>query len=254
MTPGVFTSSQESHQHSLFTLEALYEYDDFMGSIRNMADLGCGAGEDLEWWATRTTRDESRKPLKINCVGIDLADSLDLVRRYPNIRYQSQDFETDILRQRAKFDVLWCHDAFQYVLNPLATLRLWHASMSKDGMLVLIVPQTTNLERKSQAFDQRSGCYFHWTLVSLIHALAVSGFDCGGGFFRRAIDDPWLHAVVYRSEVGPQDPRTTTWYQLAELELLPESAVAGINRYGYLRQRDLVLPWLDRGLISYRDY
>ena len=30
------------------------------------------------------------------------------------------------------------------------------------------------------------------------------------------------------------------------LLVLPASAVDSINRYGYLRQRDLVLPWLDR--------
>jgi len=59
---------------------------------------------------------------------------------------------------------------------------------------------------------------------------------------------------VYRSTVEPQDPRTTTWYQLADQGLLPDSAVAGIQRHGYLRQQDLVLPWLDRSLASFQDH
>jgi SAM-dependent methyltransferase len=249
-----FTNPQQSHAHSLQVLDLLYEYDDFMLSVRTMADLGCGTGLDLEWWATRTTRDEQRRPLNIQCVGIDLAPELPMARRYPNIRYQSQDFETDLLRQRQRFDVLWCHDSWQFVLDPLRTLPIWYRSMSDDGMLVISVPQTTNIHQRQQAFDQRDHRYFHWTMVNLIHVLAVSGFDCAGGFFRKLSRDPWLHAVVYRSAVGPQDPRTTTWYQLADLGLLPDSARAGIQRHGYLRQQDLVLPWLDRSLASFHDH
>jgi hypothetical protein len=41
---------------------------------------------------------------------------------------------------------------------------------------------------------------------------------------------------------------------LAEQKLLPESAVASLNRYGHVRQRDLVLPWLDRSLTCYENY
>ena len=252
--PSAFSSPDDSHQHSLETLKALYEYDDFMESVGIMADLGCGTGLDLEWWATRTTRDEQQRPLNIRCVGIDRAPELAMAQRYPNIQYQSQDFETNLLRQKRRFDVLWCHDAFQYVINPFATLALWRDSLAQDGMLILIVPQSTNVEHHTQAFDQRDFCYHNWTLVNLIHVLAVSGFDCAGGFFRKNPQDPWLHAVVYRSEIPPRDPRTTMWYELADLGLLPESACASILRYGYLRQRDLVLPWLDHSLMSYANH
>jgi SAM-dependent methyltransferase len=251
---GVFSSPDASHAHSLATLNVLYEYDDFMSSISIMADLGCGRGLDLEWWATRMTRDEHPRPLNIRCVGIDREPELSMARRYPNIQYQSQDFETALLRQNQRFDVLWCHDAFQYVMNPFQTLSIWRDSLNKDGMLVLILPQSTNIEHRTQAFDQRNYCYFNWTLVSLIHVLAVSGFDCRGGFFLKNPQDPWLHAVVYRSEIEPRDPRSTSWYELSDLGLLPESACVGIQSHGYLRQRDLTLPWLDRGLRSYANH
>ena len=85
-------------------------------------------------------------------------------------------------------------------------------------------------------------------MVSLIHTLAVSGFDCAGGFFKKQPDDPWLHAVVYKGSVKPMDPRVTSWYHLAEKGLLPTSAVHSLNKYGYVRQRDLVLPWLDKSI------
>jgi len=248
---GYFSSPQDSHSHSLHTLTALYEYDDFMESVGIIADLGCGPGLDLEWWATRTTRDEQRRPLNIKCVGVDRGADLAMAQRYPNIQYQSQDFEQPLLRQKRRFDLLWCHDAFQYVINPFSTLRVWRDSLAPDGMLVLILPQSTNLEYRVQAFDQRDYCYYHWTVVNLIHVLAACGFDCAGGFFRKNPQDPWLHAVVYRSEITPQDPAATSWYNLADLGLLPTTAMESINRHGYLRQRDLVLPWLDRSLRSF---
>lgn len=256
MKLGYFTSEEESHNHSLETLNLLFEYDDFMLSVSSMADLGCGIGLDLKWWATRCTRDEKKRPLNIRCTGIDEQERLPIARQYHNVNYQRQNFEDSILYTNTKvkqrtYDVLWCHDAFQYVLDPLHTLKKWYQALNKNGMLILILPQTTNIHYREQAFDQRDFCYYHWTLVNLIHVLSVTGFDCADGFFRKLPHDPWLHAVVYRSDQQPRDPHRTTWYDLAESGLLPESAVSSIQRHGYLRQRDLILPWLDRSLTSY---
>ena len=243
-----FSSPELSHQHSLETLNCLYEYDDFMQSITSVVDMGCGAGHDLEWWATRTTRDEAARPLNIRCIGLDHAEELAMSRKYKNIRYVSRDFEEPFPPQKNKYDVVWCHDSFQYAISPVATLSNWWSAMSAGGMLAVIVPQTTNLEFNVQAYDQYDYCYYNWTMASLIHALAVAGFDCGSGFFKKNPTDPWLHAIVYKSTHRPMDPRSTTWYQLSEKDLLPESAMRSIERHGYLRQRDLVLPWLDKSL------
>jgi SAM-dependent methyltransferase len=246
-----FTSNQDSHAHSLDTLNLLYEYDDFMQSIGTLADMGCGAGLDIEWWATRTTRDESQQPLNIKCTGIDLLPDLPVAAKHKNIRYYPQDFEEPVLQGLKKFDVIWCHDSFQFVIDPFRTLTHWHNAINKNGMLIIIVPQTVNMEQRTQAFDQRDGCYWNWTMVSLIHVLAVTGWDCAGGFFKKNINDPWLHAVVYRSEQDPLDPKTTRWYELAEKGLLPESAAKSVEKHGYLRQRDLVLPWLDKSISAF---
>lgn len=246
----IFASPELSHQQSLRTLNALYEYDDFMMSIETLIDLGCGAGLDLEWWATRTTRDDAKTPLNIKCLGVDLAESLPMAHKHHNIQYKSQNFEDEIKMHKHKYDVAWCHDSFQYAINPFTTLSNWWNMLTDGGMLVLIVPQTTNLEFNVQAFDQPDGHYYNWTMVSLMHTLAVSGFDCGAGFFLKDPTDPWLHAVVYKSDHKPMDPRTTRWYDLCDKNLLPDSAVASINKYGYLRQRDLLLPWLDKSLMS----
>jgi SAM-dependent methyltransferase len=246
-----FSSPEASHAHSLSVLETLYQFDDFMQSIQHVADMGCGAGLDMLWWATRTTREQHPRPLNIRCTGIDLAESCAAVDRHRYISYLPQDFEQPILVHKKRFDVIWCHDAWQYVQDPFCTLRQWRDVASSGAMLVITVPQTTTFAMNREQVQQQDGCYWHWTLVNLIHVMAVSGWNCAQGFFQKLPGDPWITAIVYRSEQEPVDARTTRWYDLCDQGLLPDSAVKSIQRHGYLRQQDLVLPWIDRGLTSY---
>jgi len=250
-----FRNNEEAHQHSLQTLNTFYEFDDFMESLSLVADFGCGNGLDLEWWATRTTRDDAQRPLNIECVGIDTKDELPIARQYRNIIYQKTDFEEDfLLIKQRPYDLIWCHNSFQYCINPVQTLGNWWHKVSLGGILALVVPQTTNIHRKQQAFELDNGCYYHHTLVSLMYMLAVNGWDCRNGYFLKQIDDNWLHAVVYKSEHKPMNPKTTTWHNLAELGLLPESAEKSIYAHNAVRQQDLILPWMDKSLTWYGNH
>lgn len=242
-----FKNAQESHEHSLLTLNQLYEYDDFMRSIKTVADIGCGQGLDLEWWATRTTRDDDATPLNINCTGIDIIDQVPVAQQYPNIVYQKTNFEDTIHAPEEKFDIIWSHDSFQYAINPLKTLANWYDIASPGAMLGIVVPQTTNIYRRNLDFSQVDGVYHHYTTVNLIHMLAVTGWDCKAGFFKKTATDPWLHAIVYKSSHAPMNTNTR-WYELAEKGLLPDSADQAIMSKGYLEQKDLILPWLDKSI------
>lgn len=244
-----FRNPQESHAHSLEILNLMYEYDDFMESVGSVVDLGCGDGLDLEWWAKATTRDDPPVPLNIKCTGIDVLGTLKITKKYTNISYQEIDFENTLeLSKKFKFDVLWCHDAFQYCVDPINTLRQWRNIANESAMLVLSIPETVEINRRLLSYIQPAGCYYHYSIVSLMHMLAVNGWDCREGFFKKTVGDPWFHAIVYKSDHEPMNPKTTTWYKLAETNLLPDSAVKSIQKYGFVRQEDLVLPWLDKSL------
>jgi len=243
-------TTQISVRPSLTILNALHEFDDFMESIRTLVDLGCGTGEDLEWWASATTRDEQRTPLNIKCTGVDLSQTLSLSKKYPNISYQRTDFEQTINAPQNLFDILWCHDAFQYCMDPINTLGKWRQISSDGAMLVIAVPQTLQIKKQKLQHHLPNGVFYHHTLVSLMYMLAVNGWDCRSGFFQQRADDPWIRAVVYKSQQTFQDPKKTTWYDLMEAKLLPESADRSIHANGYLIQRDLILPWLDKSLAS----
>jgi SAM-dependent methyltransferase len=246
----MFAHPGDSHQHSLKTLNQLFEYDDFMGSIRTMIDLGCGTGDDLIWWATRNTRDENPIPLDIRCTGIDQFENLVVSHKHKNITYQQGNFEDSIQHPTDGFDVLWCHDAFQYARNPLQTLSNWWHIASPGAMLVLTVPVTQQIHRGQLSYTLPNRCYYHHTMVSLMYMLATAGWDCGSGFFKQTLTEPWIDAVVYKSKHPPQNSRNIDWHTLVELDLLPKSAAKSIYAHSALRQQDLLVPWLDRSLIS----
>jgi hypothetical protein len=239
-----FANPNKSHEHSLKTLNLMYGYDDFMESIGTVADLGCGDQLlDLEWWVTRATRDDNPIPLNIQGTAVDKDTPS---RQIQNIVFSKHDLHT-FNQTKRKFDILWCHDTFQYLAHPYQALKSWRDIADKDSMLVLILPQTVNIEYNVQEFNLQLGHCYHYTMTSLIYMLAVNGWDCAGGFFKKDPEDPWLHAIVYKSEHEPVEPGTS-WYHLCEKGLLPETAANSVNKYGYVKQSDLVLPWLDKSL------
>jgi len=233
---------------SLKILNALREHDDFMESISTLVDLGCGTGQDLAWWATQTTREDSPQPLNIRCIGVDLLDQLAMAKDHANVSYQRGDFETEVYPPKDKFDVLWCHDSFQYCLDPLGTLVKWRDIASAGAMLVLAVPETITIKGKQVSCHLPTGNYYHHTMVSLMYMLATAGWNCRDGFFQQQSNDPWIRAVIYATEQPARDPKHTTWYDLLDSKLLPESAEKSIHAHGFLRQQDLILPWLDHNL------
>jgi hypothetical protein len=246
-----FKTTVEANHRSMEVFNCLREYDDFLESLQSVVDLGCGQGQDLEWWATAATREESPRPLNIPCVGIDMIDTPAVARKYANITYQRVDFESDFQPQKTNFDLLWCNDAFQYCVNPIGTLSKWWHMASAGAMIILIVPQTTNFQQKRQVFYQPSGCYYHHSLISLIHMLAVTGWDCKSGFFLQKPNDPCNYAVAYKSQHQPMDPKQVDWYQLQELKLLPDSVDKSVQAHGYPVQTDLILPWLNKSFVCY---
>ena len=221
-----------------------------MLSLRTMVDLGCGSGDDLAWWATRTTRDDNPQPLNIKCYGIDLGTNPLVTNEHENILYQQCNFEDTIVIPDGGFDVLWCHDAFQYAVNPIQTLSNWWHIASPGGMLALTVPVTQQIHRRQLSYVLPNGYYYHHTMVSLMYMLATAGWDCGAGFFKQTLTEPWIHAVVYKSNQPPQNPRDIDWNTLVEFNLLPQSAIKSIYTHSALRQQDLVIPWIDGSLSS----
>ena len=241
-----FDSHQQRHDHALQFLNLLYEFDDFMMSIDKVVDIGAGTGLDTEWWATRTSRDEEDpQPLNIRVMAV--SDTLNKSKQFQheNVIWHQGLSEDTGLPPNA-YDLIWCHDQFQYAVNPLKALKDYNRIARKDAMLCISVPTTTNFQYYKHKFVSIG--YYNHTLPSLIRMLAVNGWDCRDAYFKKTIYEPWIHCAVYKSSVEPFDPATTSWYDLADAGLLNESMERSINRYGYLRQEDLVTMWLDKSL------
>lgn len=235
----------QSTRHSQHILDCLREYDSFLDSLRTIAVMGCGTGEDVTWWATLETRDDPPEPYNYKVFAVDLDKSkLSAVPDLENVYKFNRDFNTRCLPSQV--DLMYAHDCLQYSHAPLATLQAWNQMMNVNAMLVLAVPQHSGVEYNKYYSRTYSGCYYHYTPTNLIYMLAVNGFDCRDAYLLKRYGDPWINLAVYKSDIAPMDPATTSWVDLVDTGLLHPSVVNSINQYGYLRQEDIVMPWLDR--------
>jgi SAM-dependent methyltransferase len=232
--------------YSSTTLNLLNGYDTFLESLKTICDMGCGTGEDITWWAMLESKDDPPVPYNYNCFAVDKdAYKLSQVPDLVNINKINRDI-TDKQIIPSDIDLMWSHDSLQYSHNPLETLRFWNKQMTVNGMLVLHVPQTNGVENNRYYSRTYAGCYYNYTPTNLIYMLAVNGFDCRDAYLMKRFNDPWIQMAVYKSDVEPMDPKTTTWFDLADKNLLHPSIVNSINKNGFLKQEEIIMPWLDK--------
>lgn len=243
-----FKNDTESHEHSLITLDTLYGYDSFLDSLEFIADFGCGSGLDTNWWATLETRDSPPEPRNYKVYAIDKnIDQFDnSIAMHPNVHTFDYDLDDQYFLLPKPVDFVWCHNTFQYMINPVNALKTWNKSMNVNAMMVLILPQSQHYQYNRFLAHSYNNVYFNYNIVNLMYMLAVNGFDCQDAYFLKEENSPWLHAAVYKSDIPPMDPTTTNWYHLAELNLLNDSVVSCLKRYGHVRQEEIVTAWLDK--------
>jgi SAM-dependent methyltransferase len=242
----VFKNPEESHEHSRGVLDMLYQYDSFLDSIKVVADMGCGSGRDTQWWAELMTRDDPPEPHNYLVYAVDKNTSKvekTVLAKNKNIILLQEDYNTVHLPKKA--DLVWSHDSFQFSLNPLQTLSHWNRYMNVNGMLVLSVPVHTTYSYDRLQTRSFSGCYHTFNICNLMYMLAVNGFDCRDCYIYSAPNYGWIHFAVYKS-YEPFDHATTSWFDLAEKNLISDSAMNSLNKYGHVRQEDLMFTWLDK--------
>ena len=232
---------------SLEVLELLGEHHEFMETIKNVAVFGDDHGNDAAWWSDYRLSDENIKShFKIkNFVTKNQT-------RGNNKRSNIKVIEADISKtseDNESFEIIWANSCLQTSSNPLKTLKHWWDLLKEDGMLVVSVPQTSFINDLGRwQMYSRSGEYFSWNMVNLIQSLAVCGFDCRDGHFKQKRHEPYIWASVYKGSVPPQNPATTSWYDLKDLGLTPIYLDNCIDRFGYVKHEFLKVEWLDHSI------
>lgn len=240
-----FENDTQSHQHSLTILNQLAQYDNFLENLSSVADMGCGYGYDITWWAQKENNfEDPPKPYNYTCYAIDLEPSYISSSLPNNVHVIHGDFEKKLLPHAVDF--MWSHNSFQYALNPINTLKIWNEQLNENGMLYICVPTQRYTKNNRLVRDSANYEYFNHTLSNLTYMLAVNGFDCNDAYFLKNEAEPWIHAAVYKSSIEPMDPRKTSWSDLAALNLLNASMVESINKYGCVKENELIFTWLDR--------
>jgi len=237
---------QLANRHATHILDTVRQYDTFLESIRTVADMGCGVGEDTQWWATLENYNDPPEPYNFNVFAVDKDPGK--IAQVPNLKNINKI--CDVYDKENLFpisiDLMWAHDSLNYSTDPLKTLRMWNSYMTTNGMLLISIPQYNGVEYNRYYSRTYSSCYFNYTPTSLIYMLTVNGFDCRDAYLLKKFGDPWIQMAVYKSDVPVMDPETTNWYDLIDKNLLHPSIVSSINTHGYLKQEEIVMPWLDK--------
>lgn len=250
---ALFKNPYYSHEHSLEVLNLLLGYDSFLDSLTTIADMGCGAGLDVEWWATLMTRDEPPEPRNYIVYAVDQdLRKIDpaILKDNTNIIPLQGNFEERVIPRNV--DLIWSHDSFQFARDPLKCLAAWKNQLNENGMLLMTVPQGTYIQHDCLVVEQHSHQYYNYNILNLIYMLALSGFDCRDAYFYRRKNSPWLYAAVYASSHEPL-PEHATWYDLADRNLINDSLIDSVNRHGHARLEDLVVTWLDKDYYKITD-
>lgn len=243
---ALFRNAHHSHEHSLEVLNLIYGYDSFLDNLGIIADMGCGAGLDAAWWASLYTRDDPPEPRNYKVYAVDqniCQLDPDVLKAHPNIIPIEADFTRRCIPLNA--DLIWSHDSFHLVADPLSCLDTWRGMLNPDGMLVLSIPQTTYVVDNRLVIANHNHQFHNYNVLNLIYMLALSGFDCRDAYFYRKVNSPWLYAACYATSQQPLPP-TTTWHELVELGLVHERIALSVEKYGHARIEDLIVTWLDK--------
>jgi len=245
---GLFKNREESYNHTQFIRDLLYHYDSFLDSLEVIADFGCGDGSNIEWWAKLQTREDPPEPRNYICYAVDknIIQIREDVASLDNVKIIQANLEDPDRFIPRQIDLLWCHDTFQFMTNPIYTLYKWNEMMSVNGMLILSLPQGVHYKNNRLNNISHNGWFFNHNIVNLMYMLGVNGFDCKDAYFYKEENSLWLYVAVYKSQVLPLDPQQTTWHDLIELNLVNESVEQCINKYGYVKQEEIITTWLNK--------
>jgi hypothetical protein len=236
---------------SLQVLELLGEHHEFMETIKNVAVMDDVHGDDSAWWSDYRSDSEQTKSL-YNIKNFTRKNYCRGHNKRSNVKFVDVDV-SNTNEEPESFEIIWANNCLQRSSNPFKTLRHWWDLLKEDGMLCLNVPQTNYIDDLGQwKIESRSGEYFSWNMVNLIQSLAVCGFDCRDGHFKQQRHDPYIWASVYKGSVPPQDPDSTSWYDLKDLNLTPIYLDDCINRFGYVKHEFLKVEWLDHSVYDLR--
>jgi SAM-dependent methyltransferase len=252
---GLFKNAEESFNHSQFIKNLIYQYDSFLDSLEVIADFGCGEGLDIEWWANLVSRDEPPEPRNYLCYAVDtnIKQIRPNISSLPNVRMIESDLEDPDRFISRQIDLIWCHDVFQYITNPIITLRNWNEMMNENGMLIMSIPQAIHYEHNRLNNLSYNGWYFNHNIVNMIYMLAVNGFDCRDAYFYKDINDMWLHLAVYKSNIPPMNPKKTTWHDIIDKNLVNDSVKNCVDKYGFIKQEELLTTWLNKNFYRIKE-
>lgn len=229
-------------------LDLLESHHEFMESLKKVAVFCNNDGAEAARLADFQWDPTSNKKIGDLEVHVFSTHPIPNANKRKNIKIHKANFSETGIKENI-FDFILAVDSLRYQHDPFKTLTHWNSILKTDGMLCLNFPQTCYIDDLSKwKIESYSRCYYSWNLLNLIHVLATCGFDCRDGHFKQTQHNPWVWAAVYKNDMQPLNPETTSWYELKEKNLTPISLDECIEKHGYVSNEYLKVEWLDHSV------
>jgi SAM-dependent methyltransferase len=149
----------DSEYYALRSKIAFRKYFSYVKDLRSkkMLEFGCGLGQNI--FALRN----------LSCYGYDIAKfSLDFCEKKGIKVFR-------LFNQIPSMDLIFSSHVLEHLDNPLETLKSFNKKLSKEGILILVIPRESH-ERANLEPDLRNYHLYSWNFQTINNLLHKSGF------------------------------------------------------------------------------
>jgi SAM-dependent methyltransferase len=248
----LLSNPASSNLHASNYLEMVFQFEEMLESIDSVLDVGCADGYSSSYWAEAGILDDEENlvPLNINVTAIDKQNTFDESNQHKNINFIQTDWMS--FEPKETYDVIWAHNVLHLAQDPLQFLHKMNNLCNEGGMLCLSFPTLVNTFYAEPDYRIYTEAQHQITIISLIHMLVLSGFNCNDGYFLKEPNSNIINALVYKDTDKLYNYNEISLYELNDM--FPQSVQNQLTKFGYITNKNLLLTWLTGKNVDYSNF
>lgn len=119
-----------SDKPNMFRLKAVLKF--LKGKKGKLLDVGCSDGRIMQYFIQKG----------FECEGIDISDKAIEFGKRRSLNIKKVDITKKLPFKDETFDITFCGEVLEHLLDPFATVKEMHRVLKKKGSIVITVPNT----------------------------------------------------------------------------------------------------------------